>query len=80
MGDELFERDTGVLRELLNGRASVPLRIIPQERDVLVSNQWDERADLCLYPGDVFELVRATKGEPYVFTPTLTPRFSVPVE
>ncbi len=73
MSEELFGRDVGALSGLLNGRATVPLGILPQERTVSVSNKWDERADLCLYLGDVFELVRAVPDETVRLTVTSPP-------
>jgi adenine-specific DNA-methyltransferase len=73
MNNELFERNIGVLSGLLNGRTSVPLSILPEEREVLVSNQWDDKADLCLYLGDAFELVRAIPDETVRLTVTSPP-------
>lgn len=73
MSEELFGRDTGALSGLLDGRAFVLLGILPQERTVSVSNKWDERADLCLYLGDAFELVRAVPDETVRLTVTSPP-------
>jgi len=66
-------RKAGVLGDLLNGKVSVPLEVSVQQREVLVSRRWDDGADLCLYPGDVFDLVRQIPSQSMQLTVTSPP-------